>query len=165
MTPRSEYLSVPLSHGQITIIDANCGHLATLGWKAMWSEDTQSYYAQCKKHIDGKRKTLLLHRLVVGLRFGDPRQVDHINRNTLDNRRSNLRIATRSQNQHNRGKSRNNTSGFKGVSFLKNSNRWIARISIEKQNKFLGRFMTAEEAHQAYERAAALYHGEFARVE
>lgn len=91
-------------------------------------------------------------------------QVDHkLTKQTLDNRKENLRFATQNQNQHNRKKSSNNTSGFKGVS--KNKSRkhpWRASIMINRKCVNLGVFSTAEEAAEAYRKAAHKLHGEFA---
>lgn len=107
--------------------------------------------------------TLYLHRLLMGAKEGE--QVDHINGDVLDNRRSNLRIATRSEQGHNRGIPGHNTSGYKGVSFYKRDQRWAAYIHLPNRGpkRFLGYFDTAEEAARAYDEAAKELHGEFAR--
>ena len=83
---------------------------------------------------------------------------------TLDNRKENLRLATQNQNQHNRKKSSNNTSGFKGVSRNAKCHKhpWRASIMINKKQINLGVFSTAEEASEAYRKAANELHGEFA---
>ena len=97
--------------------------------------------------------------------MGEPngKDVDHINRNPLDNRRENLRICTHQQNQYNRTKQSNNTSGFKGVSFNKEKQKFEARIGIDGKSKFLGYFDTAEKASECYKQAALKHHGDFAR--
>lgn len=98
-----------------------------------------------------KRDELLPHELV-----------DHIDGNGLNNTRDNLRLATNSQNLFNRGKSVNNKSGYKGVSKIKNREKWIAQIAINGRNMNLGSFDTPELAYAAYcEKAKELY-GEFA---
>ena len=89
-------------------------------------------------------------------------QIDHRNNDKSDNRWSNLRLATGSQNQANRGLQRNNTSGFKGVSARRG--KFAAYIKRDGKKHTLGSFDTAEEAHAAYVAAAPLFHGEFARV-
>lgn len=91
------------------------------------------------------------------------RQIDHIDGDKLNNRWANLRLATPSQNLANTGKPRHNTSGFKGVSWSKNKNKWRAYISIENKTKHLGYFEELESAHVAYDLAANAIHGEFAR--
>ena len=90
-------------------------------------------------------------------------QIDHIDGNRLNNEITNLREATNAENQHNRGKKSNNTSGFMGVSWNKNDGRWWAKITIDRRQIHIGRFDCPKEAHAAYCRAADNHHGEFAR--
>ena len=89
--------------------------------------------------------------------------VDHIDMNKSNDSINNLRLATRSQNMSNRTKQINNTTGYKGVCFDKARNKYYARIKANDKELFLGRFETAEEAHNAYFKAAKELHGEFAR--
>ncbi len=89
--------------------------------------------------------------------------IDHINCNKLDNRRENLRVATRSQNMFNRTAQRNNRSGLKGVT--KRKGKWTARIQKDGIQYDLGLFNTPEEASTAYTEAAEQLHGEFANEE
>jgi hypothetical protein len=103
-----------------------------------------------------------LHRVIMG--DPDCKMIDHINVNPLDNRRENLRIATNQQNQYNTNKYKSNTSGFKGVSFKKQNQKFRAQIQINDKRKHLGYFATAAAAHECYKKAAVKYHGEFARV-
>ena len=93
----------------------------------------------------------------------DGLEVDHINMNPLDNRRENLRVATHKQNTFNTNKHSNNKSGFKGVSFDKNAQKFRAKINIDGKRKHLGYFATAVAAYECYKRAAIQHHGEFAR--
>jgi hypothetical protein len=90
--------------------------------------------------------------------------VDHINMVVANDKWANLRIATHAQNLQNRGKQKNNTSGFKGVFFHPQSGRWRARINANKQSVSLGLHDTPELAHMAYREAASALHGEFANV-
>lgn len=92
--------------------------------------------------------------------FGHPGvlQVDHANRNPLDNRRCNLRLATQSQNQLNREAPLNNTSGYKGVSWGARQRKWRAHF----RGKHLGFFDSPSGAHGAYLKAAQHAGGEFA---
>lgn len=89
---------------------------------------------------------------------------DHINRDTLDNRRSNLRSATPQQNKQNQGKLKTNSSGYKGVSFCKAKRKWQATISVNSKNKHIGFHETAEAAARAYDTEARKLHGEFAKL-
>lgn len=92
-----------------------------------------------------------------------PDQIDHKDGDRSNNKWSNLRIATHQQNVLNAKLACNNTSGFKGVSWHKAANKWSAYIILNLKKKHLGLFETAEEAHQAYLKAARMAHPEFAR--
>ena len=111
-----------------------------------------------------KKKAWLAHRLAWLFGTGkDPGDltVDHINRDPLDNRLQNLRLATRQQQQCNTGVRLDNKSGFKGVSFSRKRSQWVAYIGLNGKNKNLGWFATKEEAAAAYQEAAASHYGEF----
>lgn len=109
-----------------------------------------------------------MHRLILGLKTGDPRLVDHIDHDGLNNQKSNLRICDKSTNAMNQKIRKSNVSGFKGVFLDKrargkgNDRRWMAFIGVGKRLHFLGRFSTPEEASKARREAAQKMHGEFA---
>jgi hypothetical protein len=106
----------------------------------------------------------LAHRLAWLLAYGEwpDRQIDHINGERADNRLSNLRLATNAQNCRNQ-KPRRSKSGLKGAAWCDTRKEYVATIRTEPgKRKRLGRFKTAEEAHEAYKAAAKIYHGEFA---
>lgn len=116
-------------------------------------------YAQRGMMVNGRMTWVAMHREIIG---GKPNMViDHINHNTIDNRRSNLRLCTNSQNQFNRGVPINNTSGYKGVYFNKKDKRWGAYMSLNKKMKMLGYFGTKEEAAIAYREHARKVQGDF----
>ena len=108
---------------------------------------------------------IIEHRLVFLMHHGYlPNYIDHIDGDKSNNRVENLREATPSQNQFNKGPTALNTSGFKGVSFYKGRKKWWARINIQGKKKHLGYFNTPEEAFAAYCAAAGEVHGEFVNV-
>ncbi len=113
---------------------------------------------------EGKKKwiSLHIHRLIMQVGYGDKRIVDHINCNPLDNRRCNLRICDSVRSSQNIRINSRNTSGFKGVGYLKSDGKWQVRIRVNKKQKYLGRYETPEEAHEVYCLWADMCHGEFA---
>ena len=115
-------------------------------------------YAQNTKKTPLKVVNIYMHRLIMDFPDGE---VDHINNNTLDNRKSNLRICSHRQNQLNQKLSRRNTSGYRGVS--KYGKKWRAYISINGNDLFLGYFKTPEEAAKAYDQKSMEFHGEFGK--
>ncbi len=105
------------------------------------------------------------HKLAYIYMTGElPEYIDHKDLDGFNNKWDNLRQSTRSQNQYNRRKQSNNTSGFKGVSLDKERGKWIAQIVKEKKHYHLGRYNTKEAAFAAYKKAQQTLHGEFARV-
>ena len=90
--------------------------------------------------------------------------VDHINGNSLDNRRSNLRICTSRENSFNSSIAKNNVSGFKGVSKHKLTGKWESRIGVNRKKLHLGLFNNKRTAAMAYNIAAKKYFGEFAKL-
>lgn len=110
--------------------------------------------------ILGQRQTVYLHKKI----FGETPPgyvVDHVNRNVLDNRRENLRLATVGQNNRNNDQHKYSKSGRKGVSWYDKYNCWRAAISVNGKKKHLGYYETVEEAAEAYTEAALKLYGEF----
>ncbi len=131
-------------------------------WLSQWKWLYHNGYAERNSPIvNGRRGVIRMHRLIAETPFG--METDHINRNRLDNQRHNLRICTLGENQCNRGKYSNNTSGYKGVFWHKASCRWRAQIKTDGKIIHLGLFDDVKDAAYAYDRAAKEYHGEFAR--
>ena len=108
-----------------------------------------------------KHGTVSMHRLLMRAAEGDV--IDHVDGNPLNNRRQNLRFCTLCQNQWNRRRGVNNTSGHKGVYYDNRSQRWIASIRADRKRMYLGSFVSADDAGAAYRIAAQKYHGEFYR--
>ena len=151
---------IPLSRGLFCKVD-DADYEFLMQWKWYAQPATGGgYYATRNLVIGSKRRTLHLHRLLVGSVEG--LQVDHINRDKLDNQRGNLRLATPSQNQANRKVRSSVTSGFKGVHKFKNGRGFMAQITIARAHKCLGYFSHPEDAARAYDRAATTAHGAFA---
>ncbi len=119
-----------------------------------WSVGTHGY-ATAGSGTD----QVLMHRLL--MTQDKMRVVDHINRNKLDNRRSNLRVCNQSENGYNKAAQRNCQSGYRGVAPLADG-RWHAQITYKGKAIFLGKYRTPEEAANAYDSAAAILVGEFA---
>jgi hypothetical protein len=140
--------------------------LIASNWYAQWEEEINNFYAvRMGNTVDGKKYPILMHRQIMGLERGDTRQVDHRDRSkTLDNTDENLRIATAAQQAQNQKRRRDNTSGYKGVSFFKRTGRWLAQIQIDGKKRYLGYHDTAELAYAAYCKAATENFGEFARL-
>ena len=113
-------------------------------------------------HVQIDRYKYKIHRLIFLWHFGFvPNLIDHTDQNKQNNKIENLRAATNSENLRNRPKQSNNTTGFKGVSFHKPTNKFQAKIKINKQQIYLGLFLAAEDAYAAYCIAAKKYHHEF----
>lgn len=108
-------------------------------------------------------KSVPMHRLI--LNAPEDKQVDHINRDSLDNRRSNLRLCSKTENLKNRSKSsKNKSSKYKGTSLEKKTGNWIVEIKNNKERYYLGSFKDEESAANCYNFYAKKYHGEFAAL-
>ena len=163
-------IEIRLTQGYITIVEAIDADLASLMWLPV--DKNGRIYVWRKEepyHVNKKARTLYLHRViferVIGRTLDKNELVDHIDNDQLNNRRSNLRLATYIENSQNSKKRSHNTSGYKGVLWSKQRQRWQATIVVNKQRKHLGFFEDPELAYKAYCEAAKKYHGEFARLE
>ena len=153
---------VPLSGGYEAIIDASDAEfVGKWNWSA-WVGTHSVYATRTDKNADGKAVTVRLHRALLGEPCG--MQVDHIDRNGLNNTRRNLRVATRSQNMSNQRTRSDSNSGVKGVAWHKSAQKWIVRIRVNGKRHHIGLFETIESASAAYAKASAELHGEFGRV-
>jgi hypothetical protein len=151
---------IPLTQGKIAIVDdADFEQVSRFRWCA--SRDYSGGFVVMRVDLSsGRRKTILMHRQLLGLT--DPKiDTDHINHNTLDNRRANLRICTHQQNIFNM-KLRSHSSKFKGVSWHKQCRKWEGYIEVNDKKIHLGLFEDEREAAKAYNAAAKKYFKEFA---
>ena len=150
---------IKLTQGKVTLVDdEDFGSLNSHKWYF-----GGGYVVRNVRDSDGTRSKWPMHWEVIG-KPQKGKETDHINCNKLDNRKENLRIVTRSQNRMNVGKYKNNTSGFKGVSMVKDSGKWQAHILVRGKNMKLGYFLTKELAYRAYCDTCIKYHKEYGRV-
>jgi len=158
---------IKLTQGKVALIDdEDMERCRVHKWYAHRTGTT--WYARTHSRLQsGQRYTLRLHRFLTGAPKGV--KVDHCDGNGLNCRRLNIRLATTAQNGANRSKPPGRaTSQFKGVSKKKPSFRWRhpkwqAQICVNQKQIYLGSFSSEREAAQAYDCAALIYFGEFAR--
>lgn len=157
---------IALSNGLMVLVDEDDhDRLAAYAWHAMRNPVGCVYaFRQVRWTEDGVRRiqTLYMHREVLGIT--DRRvEVDHIDGQTLDNRRANLRTCTHGQNQRNyRRRKGGFSSQFKGVTWDKSRSLWVVKIKVNRKNVHLGRFADEVSAAKAYNAAALRLHGDFA---
>jgi hypothetical protein len=151
-----QYVVIPLTKGKVAIVDPEDADLAQWKW--------YSNKGYARRNV--KNNPLFLHRVVLERKLQRSLQpgmmVDHINGQTLDNRRANLREVTRTQNARNSQLQKNNTTQYIGVSYNKRQGRYLARIGSD--GKLLGIFETALDASFCYDKAALAQWGEYARL-
>lgn len=150
---------IELTQGKIAIVDDEDYELV-MRHKWYYAEYRPGY-GYAKTNNKGRSPALLrMHRVILGLNGNE--KVDHINGNSLDNRRKNLRLVTQSQNMMNTGIRSTNKSGYKGVCFANREKKWLATIWKDNKQIYLGFFDEKEDAAKAYNNAARELHGEYA---
>lgn len=150
---------IPLTQGQFTLVDDE-----DFDWLIVWNrfavwEPRMCGFRAVRNH---NHRPLYIHRAITNAPKGFT--VDHRNLNTLDNRKSNLRVCLHRQNLCNRERSINNTSGYKGVFYNREKRKWEATITVNYHCYHLGRFSDPVEAALQYDKAALKFQGEFARL-
>lgn len=154
---------IQLTQGKVAIVDDDdFDYLNQWKWQANQKQN-KKFYAWRGKKINGKYKLIYLHRFILNL-TDRKIYVDHVNMNTLDNRKINLRICTNSQNQMNKIVQKNNCYGYKGVYYDKRNNKYSSIITVNKKRHWLGYYIDPKDAAKAYNEAAIKLHGEFSKL-
>jgi hypothetical protein len=156
---------IQLTQGKVALVDDDMYEYLNQ-WKWQANKNGNKFYAKRSiKVSQGKQKTISMHRFITK-NINPKMHTDHLNGNGLDNRKINLRICTNSQNAMNQSKQINNTSGYKGVSYYKNSinKKWMATIKLNNIKIYLGLFIDPKDAASAYNAAAIKFYGEFAKL-
>jgi len=149
---------IPLSKGKYATVDQ-----ADYEWLSQWKWSYLSKgYAVRMDYTVTPPKLIYMHRQIMDAPKGV--EVDHINHKKRDNRRANLRLATRSENARNQKKQKHTSSRFKGVYWREHANKWQCCIYIRRKQTHLGYFKSEDEAASAYDTAARLHYGEFAKT-
>jgi hypothetical protein len=138
--------------GEVEVDEADAAMVAGFRWRV-----TNGYASTTINRV-----CVYMHRWLAHAKPGE--DVDHINDAKLDNRRSNLRRCTHARNLQNMRQHRDNTSGYRGVSYSRRVSRFRAGICTKNKRQHLGWFSTAEAAARAYDAAALIQHGSFARL-
>lgn len=155
---------IPLTQGKYAIVDdKDFKFLSQWNWHLRKTLNKERFYAvRMSPRVKGKQTVIKMHSLIIGTPKG--MDTDHINGDGLDNRKSNLRICTRSENCLNRRRHSNNKSGYKGVFWHKQSKKWEVSIQINKKQITIGRFENIKEAIKVCKNARIKYHKEFANT-
>lgn len=156
--------TITLTQNQFALVDdADYEFLNQWKWYA-FRAGNKWYAARTSKRdsITKKQTTIWIHRVINNTPAG--LDTDHVDGNGLNNQKSNLRSVTGSQNQGNTGKRRDNTSGFKGVTWDKHANKYTAQIRFNKEHIYLGLFTDPVDAARAYDSKALEIFGDFAQT-
>lgn len=152
---------IQLTQGKFAIVDdEDYEYLNQFKWHA--SKLNGKFYARRYIKLSNPNIKILMHRDVM-----KPERryvIDHVDGNTLNNKKNNLRICTNAENIRNSKISINNTSGFKGVYWNKQNAKWRAFITLNYKRIWLGNFINPIDAAEAYNEAAIKFHGEFAKL-
>jgi len=144
---------IPLTQGKVALVDdADYEWLMQWKWHASRSGSNGVFYAVRTEGPKGGSTRIYMHREILGLSKGGRLQGDHVNHNTLDNRRTNLRSVTRSEN------SWNHQREAKGFYYDPRKRRYRAEIWVHNKKKMLGDYLTPQAAHDAHVQAKQRYH-------
>lgn len=155
---------IKLTRGMVVLVDdSDYEELSRHSWYALkaprtWYAARSAWVLLPLPHY----KTTYMHRVIMGCVKGDGKEIDHIDGDGLNNTRANLRIATHTENMRNNRKYSNNVSGYTGVSWNKQKNKWVAFIRVDGHTRYLGYYSDPAEAARAYDSAAREFHGKLA---
>lgn len=154
---------IPIGHGRVTVVDDSYYEMLIAMGKWHTNKSGKNLYATHTVNLgNGKFDQIIMHRVIMDA--PDGQHVDHKDGNSLNNTRENLRFCSRHGNSGNARKRSDNTSGYRGVSWHKTHRRWVACIYIEGRNRTFPRFYSKKDAARAYDEAAKIVFGEFARL-
>lgn len=154
-------MKIPLGDGLFALIDDDDAELAAAyKWRPWRSARNRRVYPVGKRFVDGQQEIVQMHRLI--LPSAPDVQVDHINGDGLDNRRSNLRRCTQSENLWNQPAKANSKTGLRGVYYRDDIGKYHGSVTVNRKRHWTGWYLTAREAAMARDRLAVQLHGEFA---
>lgn len=144
---------ITLTQGQETCVDSR-DLIFVLPYRWCAHKEGRTFYPVTNIPVNGKNSTIAMHRILIPV---PGYEVDHKDRNGLNNQRKNLRVATHRQNSHNRGAQSRNKIGYKGVTWCSTKKKWVAHMSL-----FFGAFNSPRAAARAYDQGAKKLFGKFA---
>lgn len=152
---------ISVGKDKFALVDNEFGYFSQWKW-SLATNNHINYYAKRRIVKAGILEVVLMHRLIMNA----PKYlfVDHINGDGLDNRKVNLRLCYHWENIANQRMHKNNTSGYKGVHWSKEKNKWKSEIKVNYKNIHLGYFDDKIEAARTYDKASKIYHGEYGRT-
>lgn len=155
---------IKLTQGKFALV-SNVDFAYLNQWKWYAKKRQKTFYAVRNIESWPNQKHIRMHRVILQ-RMGYKKfsETDHKDGNGLNNQRSNLRFATTRQNQCNKRKRKDNTSGYVGVYWDKRSEKWGSQITVNHQHIHLGYFTSKQQAADVYNKAAKKYFGNFARL-
>jgi len=147
---------IELTQGKVALVDdEDYEELNKYKWHT--KRDSKRWYAVRTAREEKYKAPVYMHRQILELEYNDGKMADHINRDGLDNTRSNLRVVDFVESNRNRGGYKNNTSGHKGVSWFERNKKWDARINLNCKLVHLGQFTDISDAVEARKQGEIKY--------